>query len=137
MNCMQENKTNSSVADNTTAEESEGSVIGYDLRNEKWTVARKSKKKSKAKGKTRRCAEDSLGSDIDSSNTSTKNMKCDCIDGKELCDIPATGKDSIICAVCRQAFHEKCQGLSTEAHEAIKNTNSSGYVEHANKRSSH
>ena len=119
MNSMQEKKTTSSVADNATKEESEDSVSGYDLVNEKWTVAMKSKKKRKTNSKTRRCAEESLGSDIASSNTITKHMKCDCIDGKGSGDIPIPAKDSIICDICRQAFHEKCQGLSTEAHKAI------------------
>ena len=117
MNCMQEIKNTSSAADNTATEESEDSVSGYDLRNEKWAVARKTKKK---KNKTKKCVEDSLSSDLDLSNTGAENMKCDCIDGKKLCDMSTPGKDSIICDICKQAFHEKCQGLSTEAHEAIK-----------------
>ena len=53
MNSMQENKTTNSAYDYSAAEETESSVSGYDLRREKRVVARKSKKKSKAKKEVR------------------------------------------------------------------------------------
>ena len=34
--------------------------------------------------------------------------------------MPVSGTDCIICDVCELTFHKKCQGLSQEAHEAIK-----------------
>ena len=113
MNSMQENKTTNSAYDYSAAEETESSVSGYDLRREKWVVARKSKKKSKAKKRVE-------GSDVVLNKPDKENMKSRCQSGKKACDVSTSGKDCITCDVCKQTFHEQCQGLCPDAHAAVK-----------------